>query len=106
MTRVVSIVALVLAVLAVLAVLGAAAQDLGGGDRTAEAVSNPDAAIEAYLADLGLDSVLAEHLRARLPETRGDARLAVAERLASIYAELLGNATSDDERRTLETMSR
>lgn len=68
--------------------------------------SNPDAAIEDYLADHGLDDLLAAQLQRRLTESVGPDRVTIAERLGRMYVDRLSKATSPDARQELERASR
>lgn len=69
------------------------------------APATPTEILEAYLADLQLREPLAAHLRQRLRETSGEARLEVAERLGRLYARMLGEATTREARERLESLS-
>lgn len=66
----------------------------------------PDAAVEAYLAQHNLNSVLALQLRSRLDRTTGDARLEIVEKLGKLYVQLLGETSNLEERRLIEDRSR
>ncbi|MEM7756465.1 MAG: hypothetical protein AAF297_12635 [Planctomycetota bacterium] len=75
-----------------------------GGDQSEG--GSADRVVEAYLARMGLDRVLAEQLRRRLEDSSGDEKIELAERLGGIYARLLGDARADSERQELERLSR
>jgi hypothetical protein len=61
----------------------------------------PDDAIESFLAEKGLDTLLATHLRDRLSSTTGEERQGVAERLGDLYARLHADAATPEERGTV-----
>jgi len=61
-----------------------------------------DAAIAGYLDRPGLQRLLAEHLAERLKTASGEERAATAQRLARLYVEFIGKATSDDDRKVWE----
>lgn len=63
----------------------------------------PRSVIEQYLADRGLNRLLAAHLLERLKSTEGPERLLIADRLGSIYVGLLDAATTEIERSTWES---
>lgn len=66
----------------------------------AVAVSPEDAAIESYLSERNLTELLVVHLRKRLHDAPTNAeRLTRAERLGRIYAQLLNDAATPDERK-------
>lgn len=69
------------------------------------APATPAEVLEAYLAELQLREPLAAHLRERLRESSGEARLAVAERLGRLYARMLSEATTREARERLEALS-
>ena len=58
--------------------------------------------VETYLSDRGLDSVLAAYMRERLDAEVGRERIAVATRLARLYAALLDKAATPEERAEVE----
>lgn len=69
--------------------------------------SDPSAdALDRYLDQSGLHSVLASELRRRLARAPADQRGALAERLGQIYVTLLHQASSPQERQRLEASSR
>jgi hypothetical protein len=63
-------------------------------------------AIEQYLMDRELNELLAMHLQIELERSSPQAKIAIAERLGSLYASLLENARSVDQRRIWEDRSR
>jgi hypothetical protein len=65
-----------------------------------------DEVLESYLAELGLTDALAVHLVERLDRTAPDQRAHAAERLARLYARMLGLAATPDERREIEASSK
>ncbi len=72
---------------------------------TAEFAEAEDA-IETYLADRGLDALLAVQLRARLSQSVGARQAELAEQLAELYVKLMDAAETDDERDRLEALGR
>jgi hypothetical protein len=64
----------------------------------------PLSEIERYLSDRGLRELLAIHLSDRLKKTEGLEKLPLADRLGSIYVELLDNAKTAAERQHWETL--
>lgn len=58
----------------------------------------PLSEIERYLSDRGLRELLALHLNDRLKKTEGPERLALADRLGTIYVDLLDNAKTAPDR--------
>ena len=63
--------------------------------------------VEDYLLELGLQSLLADHLERRLDSAKGvDERISLAERLGSVYVELLERTDDPDARAQLEARSR
>jgi hypothetical protein len=65
----------------------------------------PDATIEQYLEDRGLIELLAVHLLDRLRTADGDARVKLADRLGSMYVQLLDKATTPEARHLWESKS-
>ncbi len=65
----------------------------------------PEATIEQYLADHDLTELLAVHLLERLRIVDGDARVKLADRLGSIYVQLLDKATTPEARHEWENRS-
>jgi tetratricopeptide (TPR) repeat protein len=70
---------------------------------------SPDAlgpvdAVEGYMQDRGLIEPLAALLRQRLGLATGDARRAIADRLGTIYAQMLDASPTADRRRELEEL--
>lgn len=84
--------------------LAACAAGLIGAPAFAQ--SPPPEALEAYLADRELYSVLAAHLRERLRAATGDERPRVAELLGRLYVRMLERAGTSEERQELEGYSR
>ena len=75
--------------------------------RGAEVQTDPETeAIEQYLEDLRLDSLLASYLEHRLAETSGSERVSVAEELAAVYTRLLEEAKGQGEQQKWESKSR
>ncbi len=68
--------------------------------------ATPTEVLEAYLSELQLREPLAAHLRQRLKDTSGEARLDVAERLGRLYARMLSEATTREARERLESLSK
>lgn len=66
----------------------------------------PDDPVAAYLEQQRLDEVLAAYLRGHLEVAGADDRIALAERLGTLYARLLGNAADAATRQRLESASR
>lgn len=69
-------------------------------------VSTPEAIVEEYLSDRGLQDLLATQLRHRLVYSVGPDRIAIAERLGRLYVDRLSKVTSPDDRQELEKASR
>ncbi|HLO39810.1 MAG TPA: hypothetical protein VK176_02215 [Phycisphaerales bacterium] len=72
---------------------------------------SPDAlgpvdAVEGYMQDRGLVEPLAALLRQRLAQASGESRRAIADRLGSIYAQMLDESPTADRRRELEDLCR
>lgn len=67
-------------------------------ESSSAAGNSPDDALEAYLESLNLTGLRADFLLARLSSAPRDQRVAIAERLARLYVELLQNAATADER--------
>lgn len=65
-----------------------------------------DIQIEGYLERLGLKSLLAEQLGARIKATSGEERSRLAERLGKLYIELIGSAPTAAEREQWEEKAR
>lgn len=61
--------------------------------------------VESYLEHLGLGSLRAELLLARVQSAPRDQRISLAERLAKLYVELLTSATTAQERERWEGLS-
>jgi hypothetical protein len=88
--------------LAVLAASPARAQvagDLAPGDA-------PERRVEQYLEEHGLLEALASQLAERLEASSGQDRIAIAERLAGVYVELLTRAQTADDRARWERAGR
>jgi len=74
---------------------------------TATAQEGADArAVERYLADLGLDRLLADHLGRELESAVGEERLRTAEALGDVLTDLLEQETDRDRRVELERRAR
>jgi hypothetical protein len=67
--------------------------------------SAPDTALEQYLNDHNLRELLAAYLLQRLKETEGPDRGKLADRLGSLYVDLLEGAKAADERQRWEARS-
>jgi hypothetical protein len=65
----------------------------------------PDTSLEQYLEDHGLRELLATLLLQRLKESEAAERAQLADRLGSLYVDLLESATSADERQRWEARS-
>ncbi|MDX2132514.1 MAG: hypothetical protein SFY69_10740 [Planctomycetota bacterium] len=65
-----------------------------------------DEVLEAYLADHGLERVLAAHLRRRLSEGAPEDRVEAAESLGRLYVRMLTGTTDAARRQSLEAESR
>lgn len=65
----------------------------------------PESGIEQYLEDHNLRELLAVHLLERLRGSDGDTRLRLADRLGSLYVQLLDKATTPEGRQEWETKS-
>ncbi|MCW5775331.1 MAG: hypothetical protein KIS87_02650 [Phycisphaeraceae bacterium] len=63
-------------------------------------------AVERYLAERGLTDLLAARLQQRLDTTLGEERIAIAERLGSLYVRLLTDAATPQQRERAEALSR
>lgn len=72
---------------------------------SAEAVSSPESVLEQYLSERGLNQLLALRLLDRLRVAEGDERQRLADRLGSIYVQLLDKATTAEARHEWETRS-
>ncbi len=72
----------------------------------AQAPVATDAALDAYLAERGLREVQAAALRHRLRTATGATRLELANRLGTIYVELLDAATTPEQRGTIERLAK
>jgi len=72
----------------------------------AQSPDPPERTLEAFLEEEGLRTLLARRLEQRLDEAVGSERQELAERLASIYVDLIESAETDEERRRLEARSR
>src|SRR5947209_2150018 len=57
-----------------------------------------ESTIEQYLTDRGLTELLAVHLLERLRTADGEARVKLADRLGSIYVQLLDKAATPEAR--------
>jgi tetratricopeptide (TPR) repeat protein len=68
-----------------------------------EEVSGPS--IDQYLTDRGLNELLAVYLLQRLKVAEGDVRVKLADRLGSIYVQMLDKATTPEARREWEARS-
>lgn len=90
-----AILAVLLAFLALVAGVAAAQPESAGED-----------AVERYLADRGLTDLLAARLQERLDSTLGDERIAIAERLGTLYVRLLTDAATPEQRARAEALSR
>lgn len=77
---------------------------LTGGAAMSQEVG--EEAIETYLAERGMNELLAIHLQRELDLAPARDRVEIAERLGSLYALLLEQATDVDERRVWEDRSR
>jgi hypothetical protein len=84
----------------------AAAPAADAADPAAVAVDLGLTAHERYLAEHGLDAVLAAHLRQQLANTTGPARSQAAERLGRLYVRLLAKAKTSADRLALEDAAR
>ncbi len=85
----------------------AAAAVFGAGVALAQPESEPVPSTaagqtDAYLADRGLDTVLAARLREQLRRAQGAERQMVAESLAVVYGRLLESARTPQQRRDIE----
>lgn len=69
---------------------------------TISEASPHDDALEAYLESLGLGNLRAEFLLERVGRAPREQRVAIAERLARLYVDLLNKATTPAERESLE----
>ncbi|MCC6676858.1 MAG: hypothetical protein IT436_06920 [Phycisphaerales bacterium] len=97
------------ATLALGPVVWACAQGTGGAPGTgvaAPGAAEAERAVEAYLADRGLQDVLIAHLRNRLRASSGTERAAIAEQLGSLYVAQLVAAADPAARQRLEEESR
>lgn len=72
----------------------------------AHAQSQADDAIESFLDSHQLNALLAEQLLLRMGETPAAERAPIATQLASLYVELIENATSMEERESWESKAR
>ncbi len=91
-------------------VCAAALLDLSGSAHAQQAFEDqsnttPDAAVEEYLGDRGLQDLLLTQLRHRLVESSGPDRVPIAERLGKMYVERLAKVTSPEQRQELERAS-
>lgn len=69
--------------------------------------TDPNASVEAYAEQLGLEDVVVVQLRDRLrATTEPEARIEIAEKLGRVYVKQLTRATSADERRSVQEASR
>lgn len=66
---------------------------------------SPAGSVESYLRARGLRTLLADHLLAQLEKSSGRDRVAVAERLGRVYAELLSETDSQARRDALMSAS-
>jgi len=64
-----------------------------------------DGRVEVYLRDRGLDSLLADHLLSVLNDASGTRRIALAERLGSVYARLLASSADPARRDEIVSLS-
>lgn len=62
-------------------------------------------ALEHYLSDHGISSVLGAHLRKRMRESAGQERLRVAESLGRLYVKNLNEARTPEDRRRAEALA-
>lgn len=76
------------------------------GDAAAQTDPASEDAVERYLAERGLTDLLAVRLQERLDAALGDERVAIAERLGSLYVRLLTDAATPEQRARAETLSR
>lgn len=63
-------------------------------------------AVERYLAELGLDRLLADHLGRELESAAGEERLRTAEALGDVLTDLLEQETDPDQRVAIEQRAR
>ena len=70
-----------------------------------DAPPTAESTIEQYLTDHGLSELLAVHLLEQLKTAEGDARIRLADRLGSIYVQLLDKAATPEARRQWEAKS-
>ena len=70
-----------------------------------EAPSPPESVLERYLEDRGLSGLLAAYLLERLKTAEGDERQRLADRLGSIYVQLLDKASTPQARQEWEAKS-
>ncbi len=69
-------------------------------------VGAPADRVEAYLDQLGLEELRATHLRSRLARAKLEVRLEIANRLGSIYAQMLDEATTRESRERIAALAR
>lgn len=74
--------------------------------QTATPVDAPVEPIERYLESMGLRELVAVHLQDRLEHAPATQRLALGERLAAIYVQLLDEATTAQQREELADRAR
>jgi tetratricopeptide (TPR) repeat protein len=91
---------------AVLVARVAAAQEAAEEEAVTASPAAAEAALETYLARLGLNELRADHLEARLRQAPAGERRAMAERLAAIYVERLGRASTAESRAAWEERGR
>ncbi len=70
------------------------------------APQTPADPVEAYLDHLGLRELRATHLRSQLSRARLEERLEIANRLGTIYARMLDEATTRESRERIATLAR
>lgn len=96
----------VILIIALLVAAARGAQPEAPSRAAKAAVQAADATVEAYLERHGLKPLLAEQLALRLPESAGDERSRIADRLGTLYVELIGAARTAEERASWQARAR
>lgn len=73
---------------------------------TRTVLDSADEQTEQYLAQLGLHTLLAEHLERKLGQTQGSRRAEIADRLAEAYAQILSQTEDMAEQTRIEAKAR